>query len=109
MQGPHSKNKEYRVRLKESALLTIFDISPNSFSHLTYTFGDASMSQAVGSKILVVIPQFGSASDLCASLSSSLKSCGLTPEVVSEEVLLGETYACVVYVGSEYEVSSERV
>ena len=60
-------------------------------------------------KILVVIPQFGSASDLCASLSSSLKSCGLTPEVVSEEVLLGETYACVVYVGSEYEVSSERV
>ena len=108
MQEPHS------VRLKESALLTIFDISPNSFSHLTYTFGDASMSQAVGSKILVVIPQFGPHSGLCASLSSSLKSCGLSPEVVSEEEAplereMGRDYACVVYVGSEYDVSRERV
>ena len=68
------------------------------------------MSRAVDSKILVVSP---AGSDLCATLSSSLKSCGLSPEVVSEEEApleeRAEGYACLVYIGSDYEVRRERV
>ena len=68
------------------------------------------MSRAVDSKILVVSP---ADSDLCATLSGSLKSCGLSPEVVSEEEApleeRAEGYACLVYIGSDYEVRRERV
>ena len=66
------------------------------------------MSRAVDSKILVVSP---ADSDLCATLSGSLKSCGLSPEVVSEEAPLeerAEGYACLIYIGSDYEVRRER-
>ena len=75
------------------------------------------MSQAVGSRILVVSPTKEEAKlfnrsrdyDLSrATVSSSLRSCGLSPEVVPEtaELELGE-FACVVCVGSDHEVSGE--
>ena len=84
---------------------------PPSFSHLTYTFGESSMSQAVGSRILVVSPateEEGPERDLGATVSSSLRSCGLSPEVVPEtaELESGE-FSCVVYVGSDHEVGGE--
>ena len=86
------------------------------------------MSQAVGSRILVVSPPKGEAKlfyrsrdyDLSATVSSSLGSCGLSPEVVPETAELEldkvvsylttlelEEFACVVYVGSNHEVSGE--
>ena len=75
------------------------------------------MSQAVGSRILVVSPTKEEAKlfnrsrdyDLSrATVSSSLRSCGLSPEVVPETAELEvEEFACVVYVGSDHEVSGE--
>lgn len=86
---------------------------PPSSSHLTYTFGEDSMSQAVGSRILVVSPtteEQGSERGLSATVSSSLRSCGLSPEVVPETAELElEEFACVVYVGSDHEVSGEAL
>ena len=69
------------------------------------------MSQAVGSRILVVSPtteEQGSERGLSATVSSSLRSCGLSPEVVPETAEL-EEFACVVYVGSDHEVSGEAL
>ena len=86
---------------------------PPSSSHLTYTFGEDSMSQAVGSRILVVSPtteEQGSERGLSATVSSSLRSCGLSPEIVPETAELElEEFACVFYVGSDHEVSGEAL
>ena len=83
------------------------------FSHLTYTFGGASMSQAVGSRILVVTHDDNRPHN--SAVVSSLRSCGLAPS----ERLPGEgsppwdeddglrDSACVVYVGAEYEVRAK--
>ena len=73
------------------------------------------MSQAVGSKVLVVThgdnPPYNA-----AAVMSSLRSCGLAPiEFRAEEGPWDDEmrklrdFACVVYVGSEYEVSTSRI
>ena len=66
------------------------------------------MTQAAGSRILVVGPSEEDNSDLfglSGAVSRSLRSCGLSPEVAS--VQKSGDFACVVYLGSEYEVSEE--
>ena len=68
------------------------------------------MSQAaVGSKILVVCPTVADwDTDLCRTVTSSLRSCGLSPVIVGSKEEKSGDFPCVVLVGSDYEVSGDK-